>query len=51
MTDASSNSMPLMTVSTGPFNRRGAPRGLSEAVLSAALRGSMKGTSPPPDTG
>jgi hypothetical protein len=35
--------MPLMIVLTGPFNRRDAPGDLSEAVLSAALCGSMKG--------
>ena len=38
MTDASANSVPLMTVSTGLFNRRAAPGGLSEAALSGALR-------------
>jgi hypothetical protein len=43
--------MPLMIVLTGPFNRRDAPGGLSEAVLSAALCGSMKGTSPRPVRG
>jgi hypothetical protein len=43
MTDASASSMPLMTVLTGPFNRRDAPGGLSEAMLSAALCGSMEG--------
>ncbi len=43
--------MPLMTVLTGPFNGRDAPGGLSEAVLSAALCGSMEGTSPRPDSG
>ena|SRR5688572_25807350 len=35
--------MPLMTVLTGPFNGRDAPGGLSEAVFSAALCGSMEG--------
>ena len=34
--------MPLMTVLTGPMNRRDAPGGLSEPVLSAALCGSME---------
>src|SRR5687768_7463430 len=43
MTDASPNSMPLMTGLTGPLCRRGAPGGLSEAVLGAALCGSMEG--------
>jgi hypothetical protein len=43
MTDASPNSMPLMTVLTGLLNRRDAPGGLSAAVLSAALCGSMNG--------
>ena len=33
----------LMIVLTGPFNRRDAPGGLSEPVLSAAPCGSMKG--------
>jgi len=32
-----------MIVLTGPFNRRDAPGGLSEPVLSAALCGSMEG--------
>jgi hypothetical protein len=35
--------MPVVTVLTGPLNPRDAPGGLSEAVLSAALCGSMKG--------
>lgn len=43
MTDASANSLPLMTVVTELFNPRDAPGGLSETVLSAALCGSMKG--------
>jgi hypothetical protein len=43
--------MPLMTVLTWPSNRRDAAGGLSEAVLSAALCGSMEGTSPRPDSG
>jgi hypothetical protein len=42
MTDTSANSMPLMSVLTELFNPD-APSGLSEAVLSAAPRGSMKG--------
>jgi hypothetical protein len=35
--------MPVVTVFTGPFNRRDAPVGLSEPVLSAAPCGSMEG--------
>jgi translation initiation factor IF-1 len=34
--------MPLMTVLTGPIYRRGAPGGLSEPVLGAALCGSIE---------
>src|SRR5687768_11068914 len=43
MTDASANSMPLVTALTGLFNRRAAPDGLSEPVLSAAPCGSIDG--------
>ena len=42
MTDASADSMPLMTVLTGLFNPGDAPGGLSEPVLSAALCRSME---------
>jgi hypothetical protein len=43
MTDVSASSMPLVTVLAEPFNPRDAPGGLSEAVLSAAVRGSIEG--------
>jgi hypothetical protein len=43
MTDASPNSVPLMTVVTGLFNPRDAPGGVSAAVLSAARCGSIDG--------
>jgi hypothetical protein len=51
MTDASSNSMPRMTVLTELCNPRDGPGGLSEAVLSAALCGWVKGASLRPDRG
>jgi len=38
MTGASANSMPLMTVLTERFNPRDTRGGLSEAMLSGALR-------------
>jgi hypothetical protein len=43
VTDASATSVPLMTVLRELFNSRDAPGGLSEAVLSAARCGWVKG--------
>jgi hypothetical protein len=43
MTDVSANSMPIVTVLAELFNPRDAPGGVSEAVLGAAVRGSIEG--------